>query len=341
MADLDPPQPNPDDADRPVQRTVGHYIVLAGMIMAWSLLIWSYLVPTVTFQRFAKMPETFSIWQGVERFWRGGNEVLALIVFVFSMIFPVAKLLALCTLWFKFQHSKKRESAFVWLEFLGKWSMLDVLIIAMFVGALRMGPQIGDQVLSLAEGRSEVGIDLYGAAIVLSMLCTMGLARLEKERHEPRPASQHPLDRIVALAFAVMLIATLWLPVFSVGSEVPYIGRVESEFRLLSTVPKMVSWNQWTMAIALGVWVIGSPILRAILGLWVRFRPSGPRVMRLTMGLDEWAMLDVFALCAVMVQVKLGDLADCDLLIGFWMCLIAGVLGILDSILLRTRRAAP
>jgi len=317
---------------------VGHYIVLAGMIAAWTLLIWSYLVPTVTFQRFLKSPETFSIWQGVESFWNAGNPILATIVFVFSMIFPVAKLLALGALWFKFQRSKKREAAFVWLEFLGKWSMLDVLIIALFVGAIRMGPVIGGQTISLVEGRSEVGIELYGAAIVLSMLCTMGLARLEPNRHVPAPTSQRPLDRLVAVAFAVMLFLTLTTPVFWVSGEVPYIGTIESEFRLLKTTGKMASWNQWSMASALWIWVIGSPILRAILGLWVRFRPAGPHVMRLTMGLDEWAMLDVFALGTAMVQVKLGDLAECELLSGFWMCLVAGILGILDSILLRTRR---
>tara|TARA_R110002126_G_scaffold1490_3_gene8734 strand:+ start:10259 stop:11236 length:978 start_codon:yes stop_codon:yes gene_type:complete len=323
-----------------VQRTAGHYIVLAGMATAWALLIWSYLVPTVTFQRFLKSPETFSIWRGVESFWNAGNPILATIVFVFSMVFPVAKLLALCALWFKFQRSKKREAAFVWLEFLGKWSMLDVLIIALFVGAIRMGPVIGGQTISLVEGRSEVGIELYGAAIVLSMLCTMGLARLEPNRHEPGPTSQRPLDRIVALAFAVMLILTLTTPVFWVSGKVPYIGTIESEFRLLTTTVKMASWNQWSMASALWIWVIGSPILRAILGLWVRFRPAGPKVMRLTMGLDEWAMLDVFALGTAMVQVKLGDLAECHLLSGFWMCLVAGILGILDSILLRTRRSS-
>ena len=289
-----------------VQRTAGHYIVLAGMATAWALLIWSYLVPTVTFQRFLKSPETFSIWRGVESFWNAGNPILATIVFVFSMVFPVAKLLALCALWFKFQRSKKREAAFVWLEFLGKWSMLDVLIIALFVGAIRMGPVIGGQTISLVEGRSEVGIELYG--------------------HEPGPTSQRPLDRIVALAFAVMLILTLTTPVFWVSGKVPYIGTIESEFRLLTTTVKMASWNQWSMASALWIWVIGSP--------------AGPKVMRLTMGLDEWAMLDVFALGTAMVQVKLGDLAECHLLSGFWMCLVAGILGILDSILLRTRRSS-
>jgi paraquat-inducible protein A len=95
--------------------------------------------------------------------------VLAAVVFFWSVLFPIAKLALLYWLWFGRPDRQRRARVLEWLDVLGKWSMLDVLIVAVLVVAVKLGP--------LAEVRVEPGLYVFGAAIVASMIAG---ARIEK-----------------------------------------------------------------------------------------------------------------------------------------------------------------
>ena len=71
--------------------------------------------------------------------------------------------------WFGRTDAKQRSSVLRVLDKLGKWSMLDVFIVAVLVVALKLGP--------LAEVTIEPGFYYFGAAVILSMLIG---ARIEK-----------------------------------------------------------------------------------------------------------------------------------------------------------------
>ena len=64
-----------------------------------------------------------------------------------------------------------------WLGLLGKWSMLDVFIVAIMIVLVKLGP------LARVEPRS--GVYVFAAAIGMSMLTTMYIDHLARQLVPP------------------------------------------------------------------------------------------------------------------------------------------------------------
>ncbi len=300
----------------------------------------SYTLPTVTFRTItSKVPEVYSIWGGIVSLWRDGNVVLAPVVFLFSIVFPVAKLVLLGWVIATSRRgvARGRWELVEWLRWLGKWSMLDVLIIALFVGSIRIG---------LATASSLVGIHVFSAAIVLSMLASVALAlRLRPASdsgsarrpvatvESPTPAGLW-VGRLVSLACCVSVFAALSQPLLVVSKALFFTNEVA----LGPMARAMLSSGERGLGFVLLACVVALPTLRALVGLSIWWSPSrSPRAKRLARVLDEWAMLDVLALALAIVHVKLEELATTRLLPGFWAVYVAGALTVLDAWLVRGR----
>jgi len=110
-----------------------------------------------------------TIFSGIVYLWIEGSWGLAIIVFVASILVPVAKLLVLSTLLVSVQsgsrsHRAARTQAWRALEVVGRWSMLDIFVVAMLAALV--------QVENLAELRPGPGAMAFGAVVVLTMLAT-------------------------------------------------------------------------------------------------------------------------------------------------------------------------
>ncbi len=82
--------------------------------------------------------QTFSLLGGIRHLWVDGQSGLAAVLFLFSVLFPVIKLTGLVLQ--VGQLLPTTSSAVVWLSRLGKWSMLDVLVLALIVVAFKAFP---------------------------------------------------------------------------------------------------------------------------------------------------------------------------------------------------------
>ena len=107
----------------------------------------------------------YSVWGGILNLWDQHEQALAVLIFFFSIIFPIVKLLALAIIWFARLSERGRERLLHWLGVLGKWSMLDVFIVAILIVLIKLGP------LASVEARS--GVYFFAGAIIASMLTTM------------------------------------------------------------------------------------------------------------------------------------------------------------------------
>ena len=289
---------------------------------------WSLNLPTVTFRQLTSPSETFSIYGGVRQLWEDGTRVLAVVVFMFSIVFPIAKLAALVAVGLRVVGDERRRATLRWLELLGKWSLLDVFIIGVFVGSIRLGV--------LASASSRVGILVFGTSIVLSMLCARVLAHAERGgaalplRERPRlrgwPAA------LLSSAALGLVIAALWLPVFEVKKAVVF----KSQLELSRTSWKMVTSGEWPLALAFGLFVMLTTTVRALMVLRIRWLGrASERGLRRVLWLEEWAMIDVFALALVIVHTKLDQLTDTTRMAGFYCVLAAAALTELDGWLFR------
>ncbi len=117
---------------------------------------------------------TYSVWTGVVALWHQNEILLATVLFFFSIVFPLVKLSGLAVIWFGRLPEGRRALLLHWLGLLGKWSMLDVFIVAIMIVLVKLGP------LAKVEPRS--GVYIFAAAITCSMLTTMHVERLAR-RH--------------------------------------------------------------------------------------------------------------------------------------------------------------
>ncbi|MEN9282930.1 MAG: hypothetical protein RLZZ179_423 [Verrucomicrobiota bacterium] len=131
---------------------------LAGLIA----LIPAYFVPAMLVANAVDGPRWYSVWSGIRDFYGTGNHFLALLIFTFSMVFPLVKLL-LCLLCAAGQHwlpRGLRHGIIQVTSWSAKYSMLDVLVIAMAI----MLVKVGDYVRIMPS----MGIYLFSFAILCS-----------------------------------------------------------------------------------------------------------------------------------------------------------------------------
>lgn len=120
-------------------------------------------VMTVIYQGSGE-PDT--IMGGVIHLFQGGMWPLALIVFVASIIVPVIKLLVLFGLllsvhWKARWNPRERTRLYRGMEFIGRWSMVDVFVIGILVALVHFG-----NTASIYPG---IGSLSFAAVVVLTM----------------------------------------------------------------------------------------------------------------------------------------------------------------------------
>jgi paraquat-inducible protein A len=131
--------------------------------------------------------EPDTILGGVAFLYASGSWPLALIVLVASVMIPLGKLVALVYLLITVQrgsiaNNHERTRLYRMVEFIGRWSMLDVFVDAFTVALVQLQP-----LMSVAPG---TGVLFFAAVVVLTMLAA--------ETFDPRliwDATNSNLDR--------------------------------------------------------------------------------------------------------------------------------------------------
>ena len=111
-----------------------------------------------------------TIMSGVIYLWRSGSWDLALIVFIASIMVPLLKLTAMTLLLITAQSRSvwqplQRTKLFRIVEFVGRWSMLDIYVVAILAALVHMG--------SLATVKAGPAALAFGGVVVLTMFSAM------------------------------------------------------------------------------------------------------------------------------------------------------------------------
>ncbi|MFA9438425.1 paraquat-inducible protein A [Uliginosibacterium sp. sgz301328] len=107
-----------------------------------------------------------TILSGAAYLWNTGSWDLAIIVFIASIVVPMAKLIALITLLLSVQRRsqhqiQQRTRLYRLVEIVGKWSMLDIYVAALLATLVHFG--------SLLTIRTGPGAIAFGAVVVVTM----------------------------------------------------------------------------------------------------------------------------------------------------------------------------
>lgn len=139
--------------------------------------------------------EDDTIMSGVAYFWTSGDAPLAVIVFIASILVPMLKLSVLALLCITAQRRStwrpaERTKLYRLVEFIGRWSMLDVFVVTLTVALVRFQ--------SLAVITAGPGAIAFGSVVILTMMASMQFdPRLiwdpvDEDKQQP---SQHSQDR--------------------------------------------------------------------------------------------------------------------------------------------------
>ena len=80
-----------------------------------------------------------SVIGGILELFRSGNLLVGTIILVFSIVFPLAKIVALIELsWLGALRQRHQAWTYRWMEQIGKWSMMDVMLLALLVMMIKL-----------------------------------------------------------------------------------------------------------------------------------------------------------------------------------------------------------
>ncbi|BBB32793.1 paraquat-inducible protein A [Thermotomaculum hydrothermale] len=103
----------------------------------------AYLLPMMITGKLGKVEEN-TIFSGVVYFFVNGDYFIACVIFVASILIPIVKIVGVIFLLlvyhFKVYHLRERAvTLYHILHFIGKWSMLDVFVVALMSSLVQFG----------------------------------------------------------------------------------------------------------------------------------------------------------------------------------------------------------
>ncbi|NEZ04341.1 paraquat-inducible protein A [Wenzhouxiangella sp. XN201] len=282
-------------------------------------LVVGLFTPIVRISSSLASDSSYSIMAGIAGYFSDGDIVIGSIILLFSCVFPGVKLVALGWLWFAPTVRENRRRSLRIIEPLGKWSMLDVLVVILFAGAVKLGLIADATVLS--------GAYVFGAAILLSMITVMVIAAIAgpEYRYRSSPRKRSFMLPVLAIASLVLLAAGLLLPMMRVEKWLLW----QEEYSVLSGAFKLAADGEVLLALGFFLFVILLPMLVQLalvtLSLLQLFGIGSERAIATLIEFQRWAMVDVFALALCIALIRLGEMASIEPRIGLY-CFAAAVL---------------
>ncbi|MEM7620513.1 MAG: paraquat-inducible protein A [Pseudomonadota bacterium] len=118
--------------------------------------------------------DTFSIISVIATLYKDNEIFLAAILAIFSIVLPFVKIMFLSIVeLYVFKTPSKRIHVLSILDWLGKWSMLDVLILALMIFYTKSS--------GLAEATSLPGIYFFAMSVILTMVATALVRKLNRD----------------------------------------------------------------------------------------------------------------------------------------------------------------
>lgn len=143
------------------------------------------LLPILRLELYGSVSEN-TVWDGVVKFYEDRSYFIAVIVLLASIVIPLFKLLGLFFVVTTTAARSRRWLGFrTWLfrfiDSIGRWAMLDVFVVAIWVSVVKMG-----QLANVSPGR---GLLPFGCVVVLTLLASYSfdpqlIWEREPARHE-------------------------------------------------------------------------------------------------------------------------------------------------------------
>jgi len=163
---------------------------IALVVGATAMYVPSHILPIMTIRELG-VPSEKTIIQGLVEFWNMGSYPIAIVIFTASILIPLLKIFSL--LWLcaaakgMVDHSSKMLGKVYWItELLGRWSMVDIFVVAILVTMVQLG-----NYMRVTPGPGALA---FAAVVILTMFAAMSfepkLLWDQLEQDEPKIKSE-------------------------------------------------------------------------------------------------------------------------------------------------------
>jgi len=149
--------------------------LLLRVLIALSIvfLIIGLLAPIFTISKLILIQNTFSIISGLQQLIEEKRFFLFFIISTFSVILPIIKIIVLSLLVsHKIDSSSKNKKHLNWIHQIGKWSMLDVFVVAILIVGVKLGPLVNIEM--------KFGLYAFTISVILVMIITSQIVKLTR-----------------------------------------------------------------------------------------------------------------------------------------------------------------
>jgi paraquat-inducible protein A len=145
------------------------WLLLAALAAASLLLAAGLMSPLMTVETFLVLRSSFSVLTGIYDLWVGERYLLAVVLLLFSVLLPIAKLLFLARYLVRHLRGDPLNRRMLgWIHDFGRWGMLDVLVAAVLIVTVKMG--------AVASVEVHWGLYCFASAVLLTMMITHRVA---------------------------------------------------------------------------------------------------------------------------------------------------------------------
>ncbi|MEH8016280.1 PqiA/YebS family transporter subunit [Rheinheimera muenzenbergensis] len=153
----------------PLRQRASMQNTLALLVAATVLYIPANLMPIMRTVSFGEVIDS-TIISGLVLMWQDGAYPVAIIILIASVIVPVAKIIIMFWLCYitRLPLAQRRQSStqiFRLVDWVGRWSMVDVLVVAIMAALVRF-----DLIMSVYPG---VGALVFAVVVILTMLAAL------------------------------------------------------------------------------------------------------------------------------------------------------------------------
>ncbi len=115
--------------------------------------------------------ESKGVIGSIAKLWETGDIVVAMVILLFSVVVPVLKVLSLLVV-SVFMESRFAHGIIAFFKMIGKWSMVDVFVVAVFLVYLTANK--GD----ISRAEVEMGLYFFLAYVIVSMLVSLSADKM-------------------------------------------------------------------------------------------------------------------------------------------------------------------
>jgi paraquat-inducible protein A len=308
------------------------FLLSFAIIAAAVCLALGISLPILKLTKFMFWTSEYSLISTVEVLLKQGQTFLGLVVLVFSIVFPIVKLLYLLLVSTlpaaELRRHAKRLKAIEWI---GKWSMHDVLVLALMIFFLKSQ--------GVYDAASLPAVYLFTAAVVLMILSYAWLktssAAAGSMGSEPQVPKQLSVVRNFFLSFLIIL-ATVF---FALGVILPVIRFTTvyvwtNEHSIATIIWALYESDEYFLCTVVFAVSIFFPFLKLFYLLTLVTSPDlSPEFRRRSFSTMEWlgrySMTDVMVLALMIFYVNSSGYTEAAVMPGVYFFAASAIITML------------